>query len=371
MSRIALRMGGIDSSGIRKVFNLAQHIKDPINLSIGQPDFDVPESVKHDMISAIQGGFNKYTLTQGDADLRRGISSLPRYRRSPYCGKYNEDNVMITSGVSGGILLAFAVLLNPGDEVLIPDPYFVMYPHLARFFGAVPKFIDTYPDFRITEEKLTAAYTPKAKLIVVNSPSNPTGAVSTEADAAVIRAFAKKHGLIIISDEIYDAFVYDGAFASIADLHEETIVLNGFYKNLAMTGLRIGYAMGPADIIAEMIKLQQYTFVCAPSIAQKGVLKHLDYDFKPICDTYRRKRDIIYDGLSNKFSLARPMGAFYAFPGLRNGETGSQFVQRAIDKKVLIIPGNVFSARDTNFRLSFAADDAVLKEGVRILTSLV
>lgn len=371
MSRIAQRMSGIDSSGIRKVFNLAQQIKDPVNLSIGQPDFDVPESVQLDMIAAIKGGFNKYTLTQGDTELRTGIVSLPRYRRSPFCGKYTEDNVIVTSGVSGGILLAFAVLLNPGDEVLIPDPYFVMYPHLTRFFGAVPKFVDTYPDFRITEEKLAAAYTPKAKVIIVNSPSNPTGAVCQEEDARVIAAFAKKHGLIVISDEIYDAFVYDGAFTSIADIHEDTIVLNGFSKNLAMTGLRIGYAMGPADIIAEMIKLQQYTFVCAPSVAQKGVLKHLDYDFKPFCDTYRKKRDIIFDGLSKKFSLVRSAGAFYAFPGMTNGESGTAFAARAVEEKVLVIPGNVFSARDTNFRLSFAADDAKLKEGVRILTSLV
>ncbi|MBI4978881.1 MAG: aminotransferase class I/II-fold pyridoxal phosphate-dependent enzyme [Spirochaetes bacterium] len=364
-------MNGIDSSGIRKVFNLAAQIKDPINLSIGQPDFDVPETVKKDMIAAINAGDNRYTLTQGTAALRNAIVKLPRYQRSSNTASYNDDNIIITSGVSGGIMLALAVLVNPGDAVMMADPYFVMYPHLTRFFGAAPAFIDTYPDFTITEEKLKAAYVPNAKVIIVNSPSNPTGVTLSEAEIKTIAAFAKKHNLIVLSDEIYDAFSYDGALASIADHYPDTIILNGYSKNLAMTGLRVGYAMGPKDIIAEMIKLQQYTFVCAPSIAQKGIERHVAYDFSANCDAYRKKRDIIYDGLKDAFHLVKPTGAFYAFPQFKHKESGDEFVKRAIEKKVLVIPANVFSQRNNGFRLSFAAENATLEKGIAVLRSLV
>lgn len=363
---IADRMKLIDSSGIRKVFDLAAKIDNPINMSIGQPDFDIPDEIKKEAIKAIEGGFNRYTQTAGIPELREELKKL-LYKQK---GKQLEE-VMITSGVSGGLMLALNVLINPGDEVIFPDPYFAMYKHLVNLLGGVCKYLDTYPDFVLDPVKLEKIITPKTKVLLLNSPNNPTGKVYTKEELVKVVAVAKKHNILIISDEIYDQFFYSGNFTSPASLYDNVLLLGGYSKTYAMTGWRIGYAAGSAEIINEMIKLQQYTFVCAPSFAQVATLKALNYDMSAYIEAYRKKRDIVYNGLKNDFKVVKPEGAFYIFPQLPEGIDAAEFVEKAIAKKVLVIPGNVFSEKNSGFRISFAAKDETLEKGVEILCKIL
>lgn len=358
------RMDCIDASGIRKVFALAAKLKDPINLSIGQPDFDVDDAVKEEAIARIREGRNSYTQTWGIDELRTECSAYYERRFGTPL-----ENVMVTSGVSGGLFLTLLATLNPGDEVLFADPYFVMYPHLSRLLGGVPVPIDTYPDFKLTPEAVEAAITERSKILIINSPSNPTGVTLNAAELDALAAVAKKHDLLVISDEIYEQFCYDEAPASMAGRYANTIVLNGFSKIAAMTGWRVGYAAGPAEIIQDMNTLQQYTFVCAPSFAQYAAVTALNLDLGPTIAAYTKKRALIYEGLKENFNPTKPGGAFYIFPNAPGGD-GEAFVKYAIENNVLIIPGNVFSDRNTHFRLSFAADNAVLEKGIAQLNTL-
>src|SRR6476620_11406512 len=262
---VSSRALAVDASGIRKVFDLAARLKDPINLSIGLPDFDVPDVVKDAAIDAIRGGQNRYTQTQGIAPLRDRL----RAALSQEIGR-DVGDVLITSGVSGGLLLAIFALINPGDEAIFLDPYFVMYKHLLTMAGGKSVAVDSYPDFRFHADRVERAITPRTKLLLLNSPANPTGAVMSEQEIRDAVAIAKKHDLILISDEIYEPFLYDvdrakGGLYSPAALYERTLILRGFSKSHAMTGWRLGYAAGPSELINQMTKLQQYTFVCAPS----------------------------------------------------------------------------------------------------------
>ena len=362
---IARRMEKLDSSGIRKVFDLAREMVDPVNLSIGQPDFDVPDEVKSAAIESISSGANRYTVTQGIAELREALLAQTFPDGPPH-----DEQALITSGVSGGLVLAFLVLVDPGDEVLIPDPYFVMYKHLVNLCGGTPVFVDTYPDFRLTAERIEQRLTPKSKILITNSPANPTGTVWTEQEMAEIIELAERKGLLLISDEIYSGFTYDGPFVSAAGRVERMLLLSGFSKSHAMTGWRLGYAVGPADVIGEMTKLQQFSFVCAPSFAQWAGLKALDVDTSGYAADYRRKRDLIYNGLKDAYELQRPAGAFYAFPKVPFG-TGQEFVAKAIERNLLVIPGEVFSERDTHFRIAYAADDEMIERGIEILNAMV
>jgi aspartate aminotransferase len=360
---LAKRVAAVDASGIRKVFDLAQQMKDPVNLSIGQPDFDVPGPIKEDAKKFIDDGFNSYTVTQGIEELREKI-------RDNYSQQGIEiDDLFVTAGVSGGILLSLMVLVDEGDEVLVPDPYFVMYKHLIKLLGAVPKYIDTYPDFKLRPGKIEEMITEKTKVIFVNTPANPTGVSMGAGELEQVAGIAKKHNLTVIFDEIYSSFNYGGPHANIARYYDNTIILNGFSKSHAMTGWRIGYATGPAHIIREMIKLQQYTFVCAPSFVQRAAVKAIDYDMTEYIDRYRRKRDLIYDGLKDKFEVTKPDGAFYIFPKAP-GNDGEKFVKKAIENNLLIIPGNIFSEKNTHFRISFAATDDTIGRGLEILNKL-
>ncbi len=364
---IADRMALIDASGIRKVFDLAASMKDPINLSIGQPDFDVPGPVKAEAVRAIESGFNSYTQTQGAVQLRQAVAA----QAAAEFGWNDDRPYLITSGVSGALLLSFMVMINPGDEVIIPDPYFVMYKHLVNLVGGVPVMVDTYPDFQPDADKIAAAITPRTKMIVINSPTNPTGAVYSEADLRAIAAVADKHGLLVVSDEIYDQFCYDGPFVSMAGLYENTLLMRGFSKSYAMTGWRLGWCTGPRNVIEKMTMLQQYSFVCAPSMAQlAGVTALQSVDMTDSTNAYRRKRDRVQDALGESFGLVKPGGAFYAFVPAPAGQTGTEFVTRAIENNVLVIPGNVFSGRDSHFRISYATSDEKLAQGLEILKGL-
>lgn len=381
------RVRGIDASGIRKVFDLAAKLKDPINLSIGQPDFDVPEPIKQAAVKAIEDGFNRYTQTQGIAQLRDKLAAqlaqeFPATLASPAGGALGDDlGILITSGVSGGLLLALLTCVGPGDEVIIPDPYFVMYRHLVKLVGGTPVFVDTYPDFQPDVERIAKAITPRTKLLLFNSPSNPTGVVASPRVCEQVAQLCNERGVLLLSDEIYDEFCYEKVptpgtskprCPSPASYSPNVLLMRGFSKTYAMTGWRLGYAVGPKPIVEQMTKLQQYSFVCAPSMTQIAGALALDVDMSPYVEAYRRKRDLVVERLSPHFELTTPGGAFYAFPKVPQSlkQTATQFVERAIERSVLIIPGNVFSAKDTHFRISYACSDDVLDRGLDVLVDL-
>jgi aspartate aminotransferase/aminotransferase len=364
---ISDRVKAIDASGIRKVFALAAELKDPVNLSIGQPDFDVPEEIKEKAIQAIKDGFNKYSQTAGDAELLAKIKKVVEKQTG-----WQNPQALVASGVSGGLLLAFMAMINPGDEVIIPDPYFVIYKHLVNILGGKCVFINTYPDFRLPVEKIKKAITDKTKLIIVNSPCNPTGAVYTKNELKELAELAGKKQIPVLSDEIYEKFCYEGFCPSIAGFYKNTILLKGFSKAYAMPGWRLAYLAMPQhlkNLLEQMLKIQQYTFVCAPTPFQKAAITALDIDVTQHIKQYKIKRDIIYQGLCKKFELVKPQGAFYAFVKAPN-EKATEFVKKAIENNVLIIPGNVFSEKDTHFRISFATSNDKLKKGVEILCSI-
>jgi aspartate aminotransferase len=368
----------IDASGIRKVFALAADMKDPINFSIGQPDFDVPEELKEEAIKAIREGFNKYSQTAGDSLLKEKISELVTKEFGSGSGSglrrdgWEKPAVLVTSGVSGGLLLVFLALINPGDEVIIPDPYFVIYKHVVNLLGGKCIFIDTYPNFNLPVEKIEKAITDKTKMIILNSPCNPTGVVYSEKEIKNLAEIAAQKDVLILADEIYEKFCYDGKCTSIANYYKKTLLLRGFSKPYAMTGWRLGFAAANdslREVIEEMTKIQQYTFVCAPTPFQKAAIAALDYDVTHFVDEYRTKRDLLYNGLKDKFELIKPSGAFYAFVKAPGG-SATPFVEKAIKNNVLIIPGNVFSEKDTHFRISYATSDEKIKKGVEILRTL-
>jgi aspartate aminotransferase/aminotransferase len=364
---IADRAKVIDASGIRKVFALAAKMKDPVNFSIGQPDFDVPNALKEEAIKAIKGGQNKYSQTVGDSVLREKIAGQVKEEFG-----WTKPSILVTSGVSGGLLLAFMALVNPGDEVIMPDPYFVMYKHLVNMLGGKCVFINSYPDFELPVEKIAESITEKTKLILLNSPCNPTGMVYSEEQIKALAEIAKAKDVVILTDEIYEKFCYDGRCASIARYSDKVLLLRGFSKPYAMTGWRLGYAAANESLTAvveEMTKIQQYTFVCAPTPFQKAAIAALDYDVSDSVDAYREKRDLIYEGLKDKFELVKPTGAFYAFVKAPGG-SGTEFVEKAIKNNVLIIPGNVFSEKDTHFRISYATSDEKIRQGIEILRKL-
>ena len=361
---ISARSRAFDSSGIRKVFDLAAKLKDPINLSIGQPDFDVPEAVRNACIEAIQGRKNAYSPSQGIGPLRERMRADVQRRFG-----HQDRDVFISSGTSGGLVLTMFAMVDPGDEVIIFDPYFVMYPPLVKLVGGVPVIIDTYPDFRIDIERVKAAITPRTKLILFNSPGNPTGVTASSQEVRELAELAAKHNIALVSDEIYSQFVYDGPLATPADFNPNTIVIDGFSKSHAMTGWRVGWVHGPQTLIETMIKLQQYSFVCAPQPAQWAGLAALDVDMAGYCADYRHKRDLISAGLKDRFEFTESGGAFYLFPKAPWG-TGSEFVTAAIQRGILIIPGNIFSARDSHFRISYAAPEPTLQRGIEALNRL-
>lgn len=367
MAKLASRVNRIDASGIRKVFDLARDLKDPINLSIGQPDFDVAEQVKEAAIAAIRAGRNQYTQTQGIPELRAQCLA----EEKAFTGRtWAQDEIIITSGVSGGLVLALMALVDDGDEVIVPDPYFVMYKHLVNLFGGRPVYLDTSEtDFSIDPERLERLVTPRTRLLLLNSPANPTGRILPRAALEGIARVCAKHGITVISDEIYRAFSY-GPMTSMAEVHPDTVVLVGHSKTFGMTGWRLGYACGEKSIIQAMTKVQQYSFVCAPSVAQYAALACPKVDHRANIAAYRAKRDLMVGILSRRFELAPPDGAFYLWAKAPAGHTGTSFVHQAIANNCLIIPGNVFSEKDTHFRICYTVPDARLRAGAELLCRL-
>lgn len=352
-------------SGVRKIFDLAAKVRNPVNLSIGEPDFDIPQEIKEEGIRWIRAGFNKYTPSGGIPELREKVLTTLR-GKGIMC-----DDVIITAGATGGILLSFLVTLDPGDEVLIPDPYFVLYEYQLILLGAKPVFIDTYPDFRIHEETLRKAISKKTRAILINSPNNPTGAVYSKQELEVIAQVAREKDLLVFSDDIYDRFVFEDGLKNnyLGQLYEKTLTIGGFSKTWAMTGWRVGFVAGPREIIQAMVTNQQYVFSSINSIAQKAALFALDYDMDQVIGSYRKRRDLIYEGLKDKFEVTKPQGAYYIFPRVP-GDDGDAFVEKALQKNLFVIPGSVFSRRKSHVRISFASSEENVVKGIDILRSL-
>ncbi len=366
-SWLAQRTAQFDSSGIRKVFDLAAKMKDPINLSIGQPDFPVPAAIKAAARDAIDADKNGYSQTQGVADLLRKLQAMVD-------AAYGHDDrrVLVTSGTSGALVLAMLALVDPGDEVIVFDPYFVMYPALVAMVGGTAVYVDTYPDFRIDVDKVAAAITQRTKLILFNSPANPTGVVADDEAARGLAELAAKHNVALLSDEIYRLFCYDAPLPSPARWNPDTIVVDGFSKSYGVTGWRLGWVHGPAALIDKMTMLQQYTFVCAPHPLQWAAVAALDVDMSAQAADYARRRDTVIAGLRDAgYRVAPTGGAFYVFPEVPAGHgTGHQFVARCIENELLVIPGGIFSRRDTHFRISYAASEQTLERGLNVLRHL-
>ncbi len=389
---VSERSRSINASGIRRAFELGAKLKDPINLSIGQPDFPVPDAIKRAACEAINGDRNGYSLTQGVAPLREAICTHlardvgwkidPGARPDPASG---APGLLVTSGTSGALWLAFMAMLGPGDEVIVPDPYFVIYPSLASVCDGRAVLCDTYPDFRMTAERVEPLITPRTKFVLLNSPSNPAGVVASRRDVEDLLDLCRRRNILLISDEIYDQFTFDDARdaavghrsapspARVPGSHENVLLIRGFGKTYGVTGWRMGYCAGPARLIEEMTKLQQYTFVCAPTPLQFGAVASFGVDMEPTIAAYQRRRDKVVQRLSTVTEVAIPGGAFYAFPKVPEhlGITASQFAQRCIDRNVIIIPGGVFSSRDTHLRLSFAVNDQTLDRGLDVLVDLM
>jgi len=346
------------------MFDLAAKLKDPINLSIGQPHFDVPQAVKDEMIRAIQAGHNGYAPTQGVATLQKKLqlSIDQKFGQS-------DRKLFVCSGTSGGLVLTALSIVNPGDEVIFFDPYFVMYPALIELVGGVPVKINTYPDFQVDLDRLESAITGRTKMIILNSPSNPTGVCTAASVVQGVAEIAARHEICLVSDEIYSRFSFDEEPTSPAEFNADSVVIDGFSKSYAMTGWRVAYVHGPSHLIDTMIKLQQFTYVCAPHPAQLACVVAMDTDISAYVAAYKSKRNAMMEGLRNYYEFVKPGGAFYLFPKMPWG-TGQQFMEAAIENNLMVIPGNVFSDQDTHFRISFAIDDRTLERGISALQKI-
>ena len=356
-------------SEIRKVFELAQSLDNPIDLSIGEPDFAVPEQIKREAQMAIKNNQNDYSLTVGIMELREKVAE--KLRKKNKIKKATANNTIITSAVSGGLSVALPAIINPGDEVIIFDPYFVGYKQLILLYNGIPKIVPKNDNFSLNIEWLEKAISEKTKAIIINSPENPTGYVWSKSELKAVARIAKQNNLVIIADEIYEDFIYDKKrpHISMGAIYERTVTLGGFSKSYAMTGWRVGYLQAPDDLMAEIIKVQQFTFVCAPTPFQHAALKTFEVDISKFIQRYKKRRNLIFAGLKGRYDLAQSQGAFYFF--IEYPFNGKKFIQKCLSNNLLVVPGKAFSEQDTHFRISFASGDKYLEKAVKILNEIV
>ena len=351
-------------SGIRKFFDLAADMPHCISLGVGEPDFKTPWSVRDAGIRSLELGRTKYTANAGLKDLRKEICTYLQRRFELH---YQEENVLVTVGGSEAIDLAIRALVQPGDEVIIPEPCFVCYEPITQLTGGVPVHIATRAEdqFRLAAEQLRAAITPKTKLLIFPYPNNPTGAVMSAAEVEEIAAVLRETNVLVLSDEIYSELTYGldrhVSIASLPGMAERTIVVNGFSKSYAMTGWRLGYAVGPAPLIKVMTKIHQSCIMSAPTTSQYAAitaLRQCDDQIEMMRDEYNRRRRYVVKAL-NEMGLTcfEPRGAFYVFPSIQiSGLTSSEFCEQLLrEKEVAIIPGSAFGASGEGYaRISYA-----------------
>ena len=351
-------------SGIRKFFDLAADMPHCISLGVGEPDFKTPWSVRDAGIRSLELGRTKYTANAGLKDLRKEICTYLQRRFELH---YQEENVLVTVGGSEAIDLAIRALVQPGDEVIIPEPCFVCYEPITQLTGGVPVHIATRAEdqFRLTADQLRAAITPKTKLLIFPYPNNPTGAVMSAAEVEEIAAVLRETNVLVLSDDIYSELTYGldrhVSIASLPGMAERTIVVNGFSKSYAMTGWRLGYAVGPAPLIKVMTKIHQSCIMSAPTTSQYAAitaLRQCDDQIEMMRDEYNRRRRYVVKAL-NEMGLTcfEPRGAFYVFPSIQiSGLTSSEFCEQLLrEKEVAIIPGSAFGASGEGYaRISYA-----------------
>ena len=363
--RYAARVRAVEMSGIRKLFDAGG--PDAINLGIGQPDFDTPDHIKEAAIAAIRAGKTGYTPNAGIPELREAI-----------CAKFERENdltfrpeqILVTAGGSEALHLVMEALVDPGDRVLITDPGFVSYAALATFAGGRPEGVPLDETLHIDVEQAKEQMD-GARLFVLNSPANPTGAVESEESIRALVEYGNDRGVTIVSDEVYEHFVYEKAHVSAAHFGDDVITVNAASKTYAMTGWRVGYIAAPEDYIPECLKVHQYAQACATSISQYAALAAYTGDQEPVKqmrEEYRARRDLLYEGLSGLgFEFPRPEGAFYAFVPM-----GRNLIQKAIEDGVIIVPGEAFGSKAPDYaRFSYATSRENLSRAIQRLAALV
>jgi aminotransferase len=373
-SYLAQHVANLKPSGIRKFFDIVATMQDVISLGIGEPDFTTPEHIIQAGIRSLKDGQTHYTSNAGLIELRRALSA---YLAELYGVQYDPNTeIVVTVGVSEALYLSMNAILNPGDEVIIPTPCFVSYQAEVILAGGVAVELPTYVEdgFQVKAAALEAAITPRTKAILIGYPNNPTGAVATREALLEIARIAEAHDLVVISDELYDQLVYGVphvCFAALPGMRQRTIHLGGFSKNYAMTGWRVGFAAGPADIIRGLVTIHQYTIMSAPTIAQTAALEAIvngHEHVEAMRDEYDRRRKLIVKGL-NELGLPtfEPHGAFYAFPDiLAAGMSDEVFAQKLLEEeKVACVPGSAFGAGGEGFvRCSYATAYEKIEEAL-------
>ena len=376
------RVKTIKPSGIRKFFDLANQVEGVVSLGVGEPDFDTPWHVVDEAVYAIQSGKTTYTENSGLLSLREEVCKYAKRRYNmDYCP---NDECIITVGGSEAIDLAYRSFINPGDEVIIPVPTYVAYEPGAILSGGIIKHLvlNSENEFKITPEALEKVITDKTKMIIMNYPSNPTGGTMSKEDYEKIVPIIKKHNLIVISDEIYSELIYDGvkhySLANFDEIKDQVLVINGFSKAFAMTGWRLGYILGNKEIISQMIKIHQYTIMCAPIMAQYAAiegLKSCDEEVEKMRRAYEARRNYIVKGFNDLgLTTHKPKGAFYIFPNITStGLTSEEFCEKLLtSQKVACVPGTAFGEVGEGFiRVSYAYSIDELKEALRRITLFI
>ncbi|WP_096202576.1 aminotransferase [Bacillus sp. FJAT-45350] len=373
--RLSNRVQSIKPSGIRRFFDLASTMDNIISLGVGEPDFVTPWNVREASIASMEQGYTAYTANAGIIELREEIS---RYMYERFHVNYNpHDEVLVTVGASEAIDLAIRAIINPGDEVIVVEPSFVSYAPVVSLAGGVPVPIGTSKenDFKLTPAQIEKVITDKTKAIMLCFPNNPTGSVMTKEELETIAKVVEKYDLLVLSDEIYAELSYDHehhCFSRIEGMRERTVIISGFSKAFAMTGWRLGYATGPEDIISAMLKIHQYTMMCASTQAQFGALEALRSgldDVNKMVQSYRQRRNFIVKSFAEiGMPCHTPGGAFYAFPSIsETGFTSEQFAEKLLmEERVAVVPGNVFGAGgEGHIRCSYATSMDNLEEAVK------
>jgi len=371
---VAPHLHKVPRSGIRDFFEIVSTRKDVISLGIGEPDFITPWHIRESSVYALNRGATSYTANLGLLELRTAIAA---YVKERFQVQYDpKTEIMVTVGVSEALDLAIRALISPGDEVLFHQPCYVSYAPIVTFAHGIPVAVETHPEdgFRLTVEALEARVSPRTRVLMLNFPTNPTGAVLTQQDVEDIAAFATRHNLVVITDEIYSELTYETERVSIAavpGMRERTIFLNGFSKAWAMTGFRIGFSCAPPALTDAMMKLHQYTMLCAPILAQKAAIEALEHGDEAVASmrtTYRQRRNIMLAGLEAAgLPCHIPQGAFYAFPYVGHlGMTSHEFAMSFLEEEnVACVPGSAFGASGEGFiRCAYATATEQIQEAM-------
>jgi aspartate/methionine/tyrosine aminotransferase len=369
MLHISDRLKYFDSSEFQEVFRRQQQLKDPIDLSIGVPEELTPAHIKLAGIRAIEKDHTTYTPANGLPELREAIARKMAEKNSVHL---DPRQVTVVPGLTTGLLLLYLAILDPGDEIIVMDPAYPPYEALATAIGAEVMTVLTLPTFHPDIPAIEASITNRTRAIILNTPNNPTGTVYTKEDMIALAEIADKRGIWLISDEIYEHFVYEGEHFSVASVYPNTITMNGFSKGYAMTGWRLGYITGPQQVIDAINQLQQYIVFSSSSIAQYAAIEAMN---KPIVTDYKKyhaKRDLVVKRLTEMgLAVHGAQGAYYVFFQAPFGLTDLEFVERAAERNVLVLPGRAFSTRHGYVRISYGTSLEQLQKGMDVIEQLI